>query len=165
MNLLLRRLLAGVIDYGVVLTYAGLLFLLVTSILSLESKLETSNPVFGQLIGFISLTLPVFFYFYWSENGKRQATIGKQLTNIRVQKHGSSLKRNILKFLPWEIAHTGVHWIYYYSNNNAEIPIWVWLCLLTPQIIVLIYFLSIIITKGEYSIYDKFARTKITNKL
>jgi len=68
---------------------------------------------------------------------------------------------NILKFLPWEIAHIGVHWIVYYSNTGTDIPIWVYALLILPQIVVFGYFISLIIYKGEYSFYDKIANTKV----
>lgn len=161
MNLLLRRLLAGVIDYGIVLVYAGTLFLIVTSISHLNSALETSSPIIGQLIGLISLTLPVFFYFYQCEKGTQSATIGKRLTKVKLQQSGSVLKRNILKFLPWEMAHAGVHWLIFYSTNQIDIPVWVWICLITPQVVVLFYSLSIILSHGKYSLYDRWSETAI----
>ncbi len=159
MNLLLRRVLAGVIDYGIVLVYAGTLFLIVTTIPSLNRALETSNPIIGQLIGLISLTLPAFFYFYQFENGEQNATVGKRLTKIKLQQSGSVLKRNILKFLPWEIAHTGVHWLIFYSNNQIDIPVWVWTCLIIPQAVVSFYALSIVLSHGKYSLYDRWSQT------
>jgi len=69
--------------------------------------------------------------------------------------------RNILKFLPWEIAHLGVHWMIYYSGIERAAPIWLWIALILPQIIVLGYFLSIVWYKGESSFYDKIANTRV----
>jgi len=71
------------------------------------------------------------------------------------------LTRNILKFLPWEIAHTGVHWIVYYSKLEMNTPIWIWTTLILPQIIIVGYLISIVIYKGESSFYDKISNTKI----
>ena len=159
MSILLRRILAGGIDLILIWVYAGLLYLLVKTITPLESVLATSNPVAGQLVGFVMLTLPVFCYFYFFEKSSRAATFGKRFTKIKVQKGGSIIKRNILKLAPWELAHTGVHGMYYYSNHGEHIPYWVWFFLITPQILVLVYIISIIYTKGHSSLYDTWSNS------
>jgi len=143
--------------------YAFLLFGITNLISSDEAQL---TPVSGQLLGFFSLTLPVFFYFFLSERSKSGATIGKRVVKIRVFNMGSNsnnsfLLRNILKFLPWEIAHTGVHWALFYSETKMSVPIWVWITLVLPQAVALSYLLSVIISKGYGSIYDKIANTRI----
>ncbi|WP_191859068.1 RDD family protein [Hanstruepera ponticola] len=164
MTLLLKRLIAGFLDYVVIGIYALALYVVVTSVAPLEALLKTSNPINGQLIGFITLTLPVFLYFYFSEKGSHRATIGKRITKIQVSSTGSILKRNLFKFLPWEMAHLGVHWIFYYSNKNIETPFWVWFCLITPQATVFLYCISIIWSNGKSSIYDKWSQTDIIQK-
>lgn len=164
MKLIQKRSLAGFIDYCIIISYAGILFLLVTTFRPIENMLRTSNPIIAQLIGFFTLTLPVFIYFYLSEKGSHRATIGKRITKIQVSSTGSILKRNLFKFLPWEIAHLGVHWIFYYSNNNIETPFWVWFCLITPQAAVFLYCISIIWSNGKSSIYDKWSQTDIIQK-
>lgn len=150
-------------DYIIIVAYALLLFA-ITKILNLKELALT--PISGQLLGFISLTLPVFLYFFLSEKGKRRATFGKRIMNISICSQSEDIKprillRNILKFLPWEIAHTGVHWIVFYSKNENDAPIWVWAILIFPQIIMVIYILSIITSKGESGIYDSISNTKI----
>jgi uncharacterized RDD family membrane protein YckC len=124
------------------------------------------DPLQGQMVGFISLTIPVFLYFYLSERGKIKATIGKRLMNIQVNSLQGRHKRNILvrnmlKFLPWEIAHVGVHWIVFYSSNHIETPMWVWIILILPQLIVLTYMVSIVVSKGRGGMYDQFASTSV----
>jgi len=73
--------------------------------------------------------------------------------------------RNILIYLPWEFAHTGVHWVVCFSGQHAETPFWVWLLLNLPQLMVVGYFISIVITKGERCFYDYFSNTmtKVTD--
>lgn len=73
----------------------------------------------------------------------------------------SVLLRNVLKFMPWELAHTGVHWIIYFDTVGIETPIWTWVILIIPQIIVFIYIVTIILSKGQVSIYDKIAGTRL----
>jgi uncharacterized RDD family membrane protein YckC len=152
--------------------YAGLLFLssLLYQYISAKAVGEPS-PLNGQLIGFFLLTLPIFLYFLLSENSKQKGTIGKRICKIQVEiaetKQGSSKQlfvRSFLKFLPWEIAHTGVHWVLFYSRINEQVPIWVYTLLIIPQLAIIFYFITIIITKGKGSIYDKIAGTRISLK-
>ena len=161
--LILRRFTAFCLDYLIIAAYALFLFG-VTKVLN--SKELDLTPISGQLLGFISLTLPMFFYFYLREKSKSRATIGKKIMNISIcsQSEGAKPKillRNILKFLPWEIAHTGVHWIVFYSKYENDVPIWVWILLIIPQVIMVVYLVSIITSKGESGIYDKIANSKI----
>ena len=161
-SLITKRIVAIAIDYMFVALYAVLLFVVAVTFF------ETNDvgPINGQIIGFLSLTLPVFLYFYLSEKSKRRATLGKKILKISVDSHQNKniFYRNVLKFLPWEIAHIGMHWMYYFSNQEAKEPIWVWIVLLLPQIVVIIYIVSLFLNKGSATIYDKIAKTKIINK-
>ena len=144
--------------------YAILLFA-VTS-LFLDVRQAGLNPYFGQLIGFLTLTLPVITYSYLTEKGNWKATIGKRVLNLIVltpenKANKSILIRNLLKYLPWELAHTGVHWIIYFESVGRETPIWTWIILIVPQVLVFVYFISIILSKGQSSVYDRISGTKL----
>lgn len=122
------------------------------------------SPIEGQIVGFISLTLPVFLYFYLTEKSKAAATLGKRVLKIKVKSlhsSGSIFMRNFIKFLPWEIAHVGGHWMGYYTNHAIDPPLWVWIVLIIPQLTVLYYMFSIVRTKGDSSLYDRIAGTEI----
>lgn len=163
--LIKKRLIAALIDYLVILLYGFILYSVTTNIYTLDELSTNTNPINGQLIGFVSLTLPVFLYFYLMEASNLKATLGKMALKIQVEsKKGSVLKRNILKFLPWEIAHTGLHWMYYYNSNDTNEPHWLWVLLIVPQLIAIIYFISILHTKGTSGIYDCLAKTNIKLK-
>ena len=156
-----KRFLAFLIDYFILVIYGTLLFGLSTFLL--ESDLHF-GPLKGQLIGLITMTIPVFLYFYLLESGKSHATVGKRLLKLRVVgENANYFKRNLLKFIPWEIAHTGVHWVVYYSDNSMNVPAWNWIFLVLPQIIVFGYMISILAFKGKSSIYDKMAKTSVQN--
>ena len=162
-NLIFRRLAAFSLDYLIIAAYALLLF---GSSKVLNLKEMALTPISGQLLGFFSLTLPVFFYFFLTEKSKSRATIGKRVMNISITSKTEKTKpkilyRNILKFFPWEVAHIGVHWIVFFSKSENDEPIWVWFLLILPQIIMIAYLLSIIISKGESGIYDNISNTKI----
>ncbi|WP_250434319.1 RDD family protein [Hanstruepera flava] len=160
--LLKKRLLAALIDYLIILVYGSILFSISITLVPFDEFPKKTDPAYGQLIGFFSLTLPVFLYFYIMESSKLKASLGKLALKIQVKSNGGSvLKRTILKFLPWEIAHLGVHWINYYESQNNSVPLWVWIVLILPQIVGLLYFFSIINSKGSSSLYDQMSRTSI----
>jgi uncharacterized RDD family membrane protein YckC len=163
-KLILKRILAFGLDYLIITGYGMVLFGVTTSI-----GVAGLSPLKGQVVGFVSLTIPVFLYFFLMEKSSSAATLGKRVMNISVQTHTANnsqkiFVRNILKFLPWEIAHFGIHWIMYYSEIDKAPPVWVWVSLILPQLIVFIYMLSIVLYKGESSFYDRIANTKIVIK-
>lgn len=161
-----HRFLAFVIDYTIILLYGLVLFgLTMMSSSTFEVSMEQS-PLASQIIGFFTMTIPVFFYFYLTEKGRNKATIGKKMQKLVVQTDGANrsyniLVRNLIKFIPWEIAHTGVHWMKYYERHDMSNPVWVWVLLILPQVVVIIYIISIIRSKGKSSIYDKIAKTEV----
>lgn len=99
--------------------YAAMLYFVTTLVVKPELTFAQATAIDAlrfQLIGLLTLTLPVVVVFAWLEAGGRHGTIGKRLCNLRVTGlDGSdlsmrrSLARNALKFLPWEVSHTGVH--------------------------------------------------------
>ncbi|MBK8405200.1 MAG: RDD family protein [Saprospiraceae bacterium] len=161
-----HRILACIIDYGIIAGYATLLFLVANLFFSIFVWKPGNNPIIGQLIGFLTLTFPVVTYSYLTEKSSWRGTVGKKLQKLIVltdqnKSAKNILLRNILKFLPWELAHTGIHWTIYYTSNGIETPLWTWVILILPQVFVLGYFVTILISKGESSIYDKISKTKI----
>ncbi|VAW30843.1 hypothetical protein MNBD_CHLOROFLEXI01-4120 [hydrothermal vent metagenome] len=66
--------------------------------------------IYGWL--FLTISLPIWFYFALSEHSSRQATLGKRLMGLQVvsltgekASWGQLFGRIALKFLPWEIFH------------------------------------------------------------
>lgn len=156
LNLLARRVIAFCTDYLIFASYAVLLFVVVSSL-----DPPPAGPIRGQIIAFFSLTLPVVLYGIVLEGGPKKATIGKRWMRIEVVGDGSVVFRNILKFLPWEIAHGGVHWMYYYEDVGGTIPGIIWILLVLPQVVVVVYVVSILVSRGRSSVYDKMAKTEI----
>lgn len=161
---LIHRFFAFTIDFGIIVLYAILLFAVTR--LYFDIRQADLNPYFGQLIGFLTLTLPVITYSYLTEKGNWKATIGKRVLNLIVltpenKTNKSILIRNLLKYLPWELAHTGVHWIIYFESVGRDIPIWAWIILIVPQVLVFVYFISIILSKGQSSVYDRISGTRL----
>lgn len=101
------------------------------------------------------------------EKGKWKGTVGKRLMKIQVSTDDRYATKNIcirnmIKFLPWEIAHTGVHWIFHDTSQTDDIPYWMIMVLIMPQAMVLWYVLSIVLSKGKSGVYDRLAKTYIT---
>ncbi len=167
MHLAVKRLLAFLIDYALVVMYA-ILLLGVTMLVLQGNAPKTPSPIQGQLIGFATLTLPVFLYFFLSEQGKHKGTLGKRWLKIYVVTTSSDSNfkpvflRNLLKFLPWELAHTGVHWMVYYTELGTTPPLWVWVVLIVPQVVVVSYSISLLMYKGVGSFYDQLAGTSVS---
>jgi len=170
---LAKRILAFAFDGVLIGLYAVGLYVLVTT-----SGLDRSiggfiahSPLRGQLVGFLLLTLPVTLYFYFLEKSSQGATLGKRMLGLRVRADAPGghigkavLIRNVLKFLPWEIAHFGVHQLMHFEGYEPETPLWVWGALILPQIAVFTYFLSMIFDKDGKSVYDKVAGTRVVAK-
>lgn len=157
--MMLKRILASAIDFATLSLY-GLMLYLVFSGFSISL-----NVWEAQTLGFCTLTVPVFSYFYISERSAYRATLGKRLMGLQVVSETSDkprvLLRNVLKFLPWELAHTGVYQAIYGANEGQD-PGWgTWFLLIAPQVIVLGYFMGLWYYKGERSFYDVFAKTRV----
>ena len=107
----IRRILAFVIDWFVVAAWGAALF----GVVMLRTGGDLSappDPWTGQLIGFVSMTLPVVLYFGLLESTQRGASLGKRAMGLRVTTTegarlsvGSSIARSAVRFVPWEIGH------------------------------------------------------------
>jgi uncharacterized RDD family membrane protein YckC len=166
-KILQKRFLAFFVDYLVITLYAATLLTITLLMYKFfNTPLSFPSPYVGQIIGFATLTLPVFAYFCIFENSKWKGTIGKKKLGIHVETGNTNslrkiLVRNIVKFLPWEIAHTGVHWLAYFLRTTNEVPYWNWILLIAPQLIVVVYLFSLFYYNGKSSFYDEIAKTKI----
>jgi len=156
-TLLKKRLLAFAIDHLIILAYASIL--LGIGLLIGQGQLKLT-PYTGQMIGFFTLTLPVFLYFSLTENSKSKASLGKKYLKIRVKK-GNAFYRNFLKLLPWEVAHTGVHWVIHYSSDGLDVPLWNMTLLILPQLMIIFYLISMIHSEGRQTLYDKWSGAEI----
>lgn len=112
-----RRLLAFGIDYLVIaLWLAGLTA--IAFVLEAPERLSLATPggrIIAHLTMFAAVTAPIMVSFAALEASPLHGTIGKRLTGLRVMREGGgwpgcrrTLIRNVLKFLPWEAAHTAI---------------------------------------------------------
>jgi uncharacterized RDD family membrane protein YckC len=124
------------------------------------------NPVSAQITGFLAVTLPVTLYFALSESSQRQATWGKQRQRLKVVRtdgrplsRASALARTLLKFVPWELAHTCIWQVRFAPQEPSPLAtagfILVW-------ILVAANTLSLVLTRSHQTLYDRLARTCVT---
>ena len=111
-----QRVAAYVVDYLVIAAYAAFLAGVISAYAaSSETDFDhKGSPTVGQLVAFVSLTLPVMLYFAVSEASRWRGTPGKRVLKLRVTAHSDgsrlsfwrTLLRAAIKFAPWELAHT-----------------------------------------------------------
>jgi len=160
--LILKRITAYFIDNLIILLYA---FLLLQITLLVSDPGDIKGPIQGQLVGFITLTLPAFLYLYLFEKSSWKATLGKRIMKIEVQSNSNLqlLKRNVLKMLPWEIAHTGIHWLIN-GVDPENVPLIIWVLLILPQLMVIAYVFGLVRSNGSQTLYDRWAGTEVEMK-
>ena len=116
----LIRLAAYAIDYSVISIYIAVLVF--ANLVLFETETASSaaliDKVFGHAIAFATLTFPVWLYFTAQESGGKNATIGKVIFGLKVQGSvgnppglRSVAVRNLVKFLPWELAHIAIWYV------------------------------------------------------
>jgi len=168
-SIVIARIKAFAIDYLVILVYIVLLFAVTLAISGLfDADLNNVDTLTAELTGFLTLTLPVILYFSFTEAGPHAGSIGKRKINLKVvsisagkASFSHTLLRNIIKFLPWEIAHFFVFQLFYFSRTNTEPPGWVLYGLVTAQAIAVVYLLFILLRKDHRSVYELLSSTKV----
>lgn len=158
---------AFALDYIIILLYLlilGLIFFLVNSLGGASSWLF-ANRFRAQLSGFLLVTLPVTLYFALGEASPQRATWGKKRLGIQVTDSNGeritvwrSLARNVLKFIPWEIAHTFV-WAIVFSP--VDTPVWVNISIILVYALIGLNLAFLIFTKKHQTAYDLLANTLV----
>ena len=118
-----KRLKAFAFDYLLILTYIVVLAGVNYGIIFSGGALDKVSPFFvlpvvKDAIAFLTLLLPVILYFTLQESSPKQATWGKRKVGLRVVNaqaktltRGQAFVRSLVKFLPWQIAHTSIYQI------------------------------------------------------
>lgn len=168
-SIIISRLKAFAIDYLIILGYICLLFAATLAISRLlDADLDNTDTLTAEVIGFLTLTLPVILYFSFTEAGKYGGSVGKRRFNLKVipvsrirTSFFQALLRNVIKFLPWEIAHFFVFRLFYFTRTNTEPPVWILYGLIAAQVIAIIYLLFILLRKDNRSVYELISSTKV----
>ena len=126
------------------------------------------NPYSGQMTGFLIITLPVSLYFILFESSGWQATWGKRRLGLRVTRtDGTRLtvlragSRTLLKFIPWELAHTCI-WQINFAQDAAKPLITMGFALV--WILVGANIVSLWISSKHQTLYDRLAGTYVVKE-
>ena len=159
----IRRLLAFVVDWLVIVVWAGVLFGVVMLVSSGHPP-QPSEPWQSQMIGVIVMTIPVLLYFAICESSVWQATLGKRALSLHVVCGGDakmsfsrSLLRNVIKFIPWEMGHIVANQAFFSSSSG--VAVWVYV----PMMLAFacpVWWVVSIFTRG-YTPYDVIACTRV----
>ena len=125
------------------------------------------QKLLAQALVFATMMLPIMLYFAVSESSRWQATIGKRVLRLQVtDDHGGrppllrTLLRAVVKFAPWELAHTGVWHVpgTPFVSEPAAFSYGIWTAAL---LLALWWFASIWLGDGRTP-YDRIAGTVVT---
>ena len=160
------RTLAFAFDYGLIflylvtLTVVGLIVNLVFP--DIRSTLF-ADPLSAELTGIIVLTLPVTLYFALFESSAWQATWGKRHRGLKVTRSNGerltrprALARNILKFVPWELAHACIWQISFVGGESSPL---ISIGFVLVWVLVGANIVSLWISPRRQTLYDRLAGT------
>ncbi|KMJ57129.1 RDD family protein [Bacillus sp. LL01] len=121
-----KRLTELLVDYIVIVIYLLLLLLanLAISFLILDG-IPAYTELQTQLIATLTSVIPIILLFSYLDYYKK-GSIGKRVAGLKVtftnDRFSSSLVRNVIKFLPWQLGHVGViHGMYSEFDMTAII--------------------------------------------
>lgn len=112
-----NRLIELLIDYLIIIVYLVLLLIVNLGIILFIFKgMPKYTEMQAQLIATFTSVIPIILIFSYLDYFKN-GSIGKRVSGLKLtytnQSFSSSLLRNIIKFLPWQLGHVGViHGIY-----------------------------------------------------
>ncbi|MFK7801561.1 MAG: RDD family protein [Anaerolineae bacterium] len=161
-----KRLIGFGFDYLIISAYIIFLILVTLGLFSIlgvspgDSSLF-ENPIIADLISFLTLILPVILYFTFLESSSTRATWGKRKAGVQVTNQsggrltkGQALIRSLIKFLPWQIAHTSLFHIEGWPMAPEDPSLAVTIGLIAVWVLVGIYFSMMVATKDGRTLYD-----------
>ncbi len=124
------------------------------------------DVILGNVIGFITMIVPITVTASGFESSARHATPGKRALRLTVERQVGggagfvrSLIRNGIKYaLPWELAHTAVFAL---VGSTSTTPVWVTAVLLAAYAIPIVSLVLLLMT-GR-ALHDRLARTAVTS--
>lgn len=161
-----KRLKAFAFDYLIILIYIAVLFGVNFGLILAGGGLDEVSPLFASpvakdAIAFLTLVLPVILYFSLQESSPHQGTWGKRKVGLRVvDAKGETLTgwraflRSLVKFLPWQIAHTSLYHWDGWPFAPAEPGPMVFAGFVLIYVLVGVYIVSALITKKHRTPYD-----------
>ncbi|WP_239430351.1 RDD family protein [Sporosarcina sp. ACRSL] len=107
----MKRLKELLVDYAVIIAYLVLLLIINVVIIFLVLKeIPAYTETQSQLIATFTSVIPIILIFSYLDF--KDGSIGKRAAGLKLmyvhKRFSSSLVRNIIKFLPWQLGHVGV---------------------------------------------------------
>jgi uncharacterized RDD family membrane protein YckC len=166
-----RRLIAFGLDWIVIACYMAALFAGTVFLTGSVPRLTAPyNALHQELVGFLSLTLPVVVYFAIGEYFFR-GSLGKRLMKLRVisgTREGlrlwQVLVRNALKFLPWEMAHYAIHQFISAQVENRAPGADASVALVGAYLLAGVYVAALLWSKNHRTPYDLSAGTSVVQE-
>lgn len=159
-----RRFAALLFEYLTILGYMAVLFAINMFIYLV---ILGGIPPFGELgMNLISLTLivPVVVYAILTEAGKRHATWGKRRMKLRVASAGARalrpwqiIVRNLIKFLPWQLAHMAI--FHGFTLQWEFTPLWT-AVMIAVDVLPFVW-IGFLFRKDHRGIHDLIAKTVV----
>jgi len=166
------RIAAFLLDYLLILAYLGVLALvglfLTLGPLGEAWSILFSTPTRRDLLAFFTTVLPVSAYFVVSERSPAGATWGKRKLGLRVVdaqarpiSDAQAVIRSVVKFAPWQMAHTALIHIPGFPVAPQDPPTGsVWL-LSAMWLLVATYLIGLTQLSGRRTLYDRISSTRV----
>lgn len=169
------RLLAFALDYLLIAAYATALaavtFVAAASPLRRILAVLLATPASRDAVAFVTIVLPVILYFALQEGSARQGTWGKRKLGLRVTGlDGGQLPlirafvRALVKFLPWQLAHTCLFHYPGWPLAPAAPPAWVTAGFALVWLLVITYLALLGFSKSHRTPYDRLAGSEVLMK-
>ncbi|HEU4782992.1 MAG TPA: RDD family protein [Ktedonobacterales bacterium] len=167
-----KRLLAFALDYIIISVYLGVLVLVSVVVARTPAgpgfRALFDDPNSAEATAFLLLVVPVLLYFAIFESSRWQATWGKRVLRLRAETTSGeragflrALWRNALKLLPWELTHACLWRIPGWPFDPQTPPLWINVGLILVWVIVVVYVVSLLLSRTGQTLYDHLAGMRI----
>jgi uncharacterized RDD family membrane protein YckC len=159
------RIVATVIDVACMLPWIGVVAA-AGAVLWVTGVTHSVDDIVGNVLGFVTLIVPITVTASGFEGSARHATPGKRLLRLTVERSigggpgfSRSLLRNGIKYaLPWELAHTAVFAL---IGSTGHTEAWV-IIVLAAAYAVPIVSLVLLLATGR-ALHDRVVRTTVAS--
>jgi uncharacterized RDD family membrane protein YckC len=160
-----NRLLAWILDWLCILVWVAVIAAIGIP-LYLSGVTRSIDAVSGNVIGLVTLVVPITLALAWRESSRKQATPGKRARRLVVTVSGTgsrpgfgrTLLRNALKVaLPWELGHTVAFTL---ATSGGIVPEWIVPVLALTYALPLVYLITLFVGDGRTA-YDRIAGTVV----
>ncbi len=153
---------AAVIDYFCIIIYLIMLFVISMGLyFYVNDEVPKYSEASLHVVSFFTTFLPVVLYFSIKEGLYPYQSFGKKLMKLHINYKSNPLRssfiRNIIKFLPWQIAHIAIIVGAYHAFDLVIVIILFGIAFLLP----IIYILMIIFNKNHRSLADIIANADV----